>query len=299
MPEEGIELTERSELMSIEEIIDISKIFIELGVKKIRLTGGEPLIRKNIEKLLRDLSGQVELAITTNGILVDKFISLFEEVGLKNINISLDTLNKEKSIFITKRDYFDRIMKNIDLLIERKINVKVNMVLMRDVNDNEILDFIEWTKYKCITIKFIEFMPFKDNNWDWSKGVSFAEIIERARTKFGMDLVKIEDNKNDTTRHYKIKGYLGKFGIISSVTNPFCSTCNRIRITANGRIKNCLFSNDEIDLLTPFRNNKNIESIIINSILAKKEERAGMDTLEKITDVNLNSNNRSMISIGG
>lgn len=300
MPEEGIKLTEKSSLMSIEEIIDIAKIFISMGIKKIRLTGGEPLIRKNIEKLLLELSATgVELALTTNGILVDKYIDLFKKVGLKNINISLDTLDKEKSIRITKRDYFDKIMSNIDLLVEEKFNVKINMVAMKNINSTEIIDFIEWTKNKPLTIKFIEFMPFKDNKWDWSKGISLADIVKQASHQYGNSLMKIDDAKNDTTRHYQINGYRGKFGIISSVTNPFCGTCNRIRLTANGRIKNCLFSNSETDLLTPFRNKKDIQNLIIDSILNKNKERAGMNTFEKFSDPELNSNNRTMISIGG
>jgi len=300
MPEEGIELTERSHLMSIEEIIDIARVFVDLGVKKIRLTGGEPLIRKNIEKLLTEISAMgVELAITTNGILLDKFVDTFKKVGLKNINISLDTLDKEKSIFITKRDYFDRILQNIDLMIENNFNVKINVVAMQDVNVNEILDFIEWTKHKPLTVKFIEFMPFKDNKWDWSKGVSFAEIIEKAKLNFGKNLVKVPDSNNDTTRHYQIKGYKGKFGVISSVTNPFCSTCNRMRLTANGRMKNCLFSNKETDLLTSMRNGDDIKPLILESILQKKKERAGMDSFAKFSDESLNSDNRAMTAIGG
>ena len=300
MPEEGIELTEKSNLMSIEEIIDIAREFVSLGVKKIRLTGGEPLIRKNIEKLLRELSAMgVELAITTNGILVDKHIELFKEVGLININISLDTLDKEKSIFITKRDYFDRIMQNIDLMIEHNFNVKINVVAMADVNKNEILDFIEWTKHKAITIKFIEFMPFKDNQWDWSKGVSFAEITEMAKSKYNSKLIKVNDSKNDTTRHYQIEGFQGKFGVISSVTNPFCSTCNRMRLTSNGKMKNCLFSNSETDLLSALRKGEDIKPLILDSIHDKKKERAGMDSFEKFSNTEHNSDNRTMISIGG
>ena len=300
MPEEGITLTEKSNLMSIEEIIEIAQKFVRLGVKKIRLTGGEPLIRKNIEKLLVELSKMgVELAITTNGILVDRYINLFKKVGLSNINISLDTLQKEKSIFITKRDYFDQIMKNIDLLIANNFNLKLNVVLIKGVNEEEVIDFINLTQNKNIVVKFIEFMPFKDNKWDWSKGVSKQEIIDKAVHSFGNKVQKAEDNENDTTSHYYIEGYKGKFGIISSVTNPFCSTCNRIRLTANGKIKNCLFSNEEIDLLNHLRKGEDIEPLILSSVSKKKYQRAGMDSFDKFSDNKLNSNNRTMISIGG
>lgn len=301
MPEEGVELTEKSDLMTIEEVLELAKTFVKMGVKKIRLTGGEPLIRKNIEHLLLELGKlPVELAITTNGVLVDKYIDVFEKIGLKSINISLDSLDKEKSLFITKRDYFDRIMNNIQLLLDRNFKVKANVVLIRGVNDNELIDFVEWTKDKDLSLRFIEFMPFSGNNWDWDKGISLAETLETVKEYYHSDnILRLTDLKNDTSLNYKIKGYKGSFAIISSVTNPFCGTCNRVRITSNGTMKNCLFSNNEVDLLTPIRKEYNIENLIRNSIYNKKFERAGMDSFEKFSDSTLNSNNRSMTTIGG
>lgn len=239
MPEEGVELTEKSDLMTIEEVLELAKTFVKMGVKKIRLTGGEPLIRKNIEHLLLELGKlPVELAITTNGVLVDKYIDVFEKIGLKSINISLDSLDKEKSLFITKRDYFDRIMNNIQLLLDRNFKVKANVVLIRGVNDNELIDFVEWTKDKDLSLRFIEFMPFSGNNWDWDKGISLAETLETVKEYYHSDnILRLTDLKNDTSLNYKIKGYKGSFAIISSVTNPFCGTCNRVRITSNGTMK--------------------------------------------------------------
>ena len=300
MPEEGIELTDKSELMTIEEILDIAQKFVQMGVKKIRLTGGEPLVRKNVEYLLRELGKlPVELAITTNGVVVDKFIDIFKEIGLNKINISLDSLNKEKAAFITKRDYFDRIMTNIDLLVENDFNVKANVVLIKGVNHTELLDFIEFTKNRNIALRFIEFMPFAGNNWDWEKAVSLAETLEIVKAKYGDRLHKKIDEKNDTSLNYQIDGFEGSFGVISSVTNPFCGTCNRIRLTANGRIKNCLFSDSETDILTSYRAGLDLENIIRNTIFEKKSERGGMDTMEKLSNPDLNGKNRSMIAIGG
>ncbi len=303
MPEEGIELTERENLMSMEEVLEIAKVFVSMGVRKIRLTGGEPLIRKNIEFLLRELAKlPVELAITSNGILIDRFVDLFDEIGLRKINLSLDSLDKERAKFITKRDYFDRIMSNINLLLQPKydFDLKVNVVLMRDVNAMELPDFIEWTKDKKLSLRFIEFMPFSGNQWEWEKGVSLKEVLEQVESVYGAEnVLKLQDEPNDTTRNYQVKGFDGSFGVISSVTNPFCSTCNRMRLTSNGRMKNCLFSNSETDLLTPFRAGESIDSLIRASIESKKAERAGMDTFEKLSDPERNSQNRSMIAIGG
>ena len=235
MPEDGVELTEKEHLMTIEEVIAIAKTFVDMGVKKIRLTGGEPLVRKKVGLLLQELGKlPIELAITTNGVVVDRFIDLFEKIGLKKINISLDSLDKVKAQFMTKRDYFDRIMRNIDLLIDRGFEVKTNVVLIKGVNDNELLDFIEWTRNKAVSLRFIEFMPFSGNNWEWNKAVSLAETLQIIKDKYGSDLVKVSDAKNDTSLNYKIKGFKGSFGVISSVTNPFCGTCNRIRLTSNG-----------------------------------------------------------------
>lgn len=296
MPEEGNELMEKSSIMTLEEIISITKTFTRLGVDTVRLTGGEPLIRKNFEFLVRELAKlPIELKLTTNGILLDKYFDLFEEIELKKINVSLDSLNKAKAAFMTKRDYFDRIMANITEATKRGFIIKLNVVLIKGVNDNELADFIRLTKDENITVKFIEFMPFKGNQWDWSKGVSEAEILEIASKEFGK-VKELATPKHSTSKNFLIKGHKGEFGIISTITNPFCSGCNRIRLTADGKMKNCLFANSETDLLGPIRSEKNIEPIILSSITKKKFSRDGMDLQ---MDADQYENNRTMISIGG
>lgn len=296
MPEDGIELTEKPKIMTLEEIVGIAKQFVNLGVDTIRLTGGEPLVRKNVEFLVRELAKLgVTLKLTTNGIVLDKYFDVFQEVGLRKINISLDTLEKSKSVFITKRDYFDRIMTNINKAIDYDFDIKLNIVLIKGVNDMEINDFINLTKDQDIGVKFIEFMPFKGNEWDWEKGVSREEILETANSKFGV-IEKLDDPKHSTSANYKVKGFKGHFGIVSTITSPFCAGCNRIRLTADGKMKNCLFATDETDLLTPFRNDESIENTILSSIKEKKFSRDGMDVeMEK----EHYEQNRSMISIGG
>ena len=296
MPENGVQLIDKPNIMTMEEIVAISKTFVKLGVDTIRLTGGEPLIRKDLEGLVRELAGLgVSLKLTTNGILLDRFFDLFGEVGLNNLNISLDSLDKARSVFINKRDYFDRIMTNIHRAIDLKFNVKLNIVLIKGVNDSEIPDFIELTRNKNITVKFIEFMPFKGNHWDWSNGVSRDSIINVVESHFGT-IIPLPNPKHSTSLNYKVYGHAGTFGIISTITHPFCSECNRIRLTADGKMKYCLFANAETDLLTPYRKGKSIEEIILGAIQHKKFSRDGM--VEKMEPEHYEQN-RTMNSIGG
>jgi len=301
MPEEGVGLSPKSHIMSFDEIYTIAKTFVDNGVTKIRLTGGEPLIRKDVTVILKKLSSlPVELAITTNAVSVNRFIDTFKECGIQNINVSLDSLDAEKFKQITRRDYFDKVYNNIILLVKKGFNVKLNAVLIKDFNDNEIIDFINLTKELPINIRFIEFMPFDGNKWDMKKMVPYKEIMSVVNTSFSEDkVIRIQDAPNDTSKNYKIEGYKGSFAIISSVTNPFCDSCNRLRLTANGQIKNCLFSAKESDLLTTLREGKAIEPVIQNAIKAKLKVRGGMDTLEKLQEPELHTKNRNMTTIGG
>lgn len=299
MPEEGIQLRDKAEFMTSEELIAIAKTFVKLGIKKIRLTGGEPLVKKGFDKLIRALGElPVELALTTNAILIDRYLDDLIAAGIKNINVSLDSLNEERSNSISRRNYFQKIKNNIDLLLQNNFNVKVNMVLIRGVNDDEIIDFIEWSRHEKVHVRFIEFMPFAGNNWESNKKVSLAEIMDKVQEHYKSDeVIRLKDAKNDTAKNYQIKNSKGTFGVISSVTHPFCSTCNRIRLTADGKIKNCLFSQTETDLLAAFRNGAELEALILKSIYTKKRERGG------IADFNNDSikqiKNRSMNTIGG
>jgi len=287
--------------MTYEEIFSIAKTFVKHGVTKIRLTGGEPLVRKDADIILKKLAKlPVELAISTNAVTVNRFIDTFKSCGIRNINVSLDSLNAKKFNQITRRNNFKKVYDNIHLLIDEGFNVKLNVVLMKGFNDNEIIDFIKLTKTLSISVRFIEFMPFDGNKWNKEKMVSYTEIMALINTAFEENTVlRIQDAPNDTSKNYKIEGYKGSFAIISSVTNPFCDTCNRIRLTANGQLKNCLFSATESDLLTPFRKGKDIEPIIQKAVQAKFKIRGGMDTLEKLQEPTLHSQNRSMITIGG
>ncbi|WP_291102837.1 MULTISPECIES: GTP 3',8-cyclase MoaA [unclassified Flavobacterium] len=301
MPAEGIALTPRAHLMTADEIVTIAKTFVNLGVTKIRLTGGEPLVRKDAAAIISRLGKLgVELSLTTNGILVHDFIDTFKEAGITTLNMSIDSLQKDKFNQITRRNYFDKLWENIELLHVNGFQVKLNVVVIKGFNDNEIIDFIELTKERDIQVRFIEFMPFDGNQWNKSKLVSYAEIMTQA-TAFhsSQKVVRLQDRSNDTAKNHKIESYKGSFSVISSVTNPFCSTCNRIRLTADGKLKNCLFSNSETSLLQTLRAGESIEPLIFQNMKSKHAMRGGMDDDAKFQNPKLFSQNRSMIKIGG
>ncbi|MDN3205244.1 GTP 3',8-cyclase MoaA [Algoriphagus sp. C2-7] len=300
MPLEGVTLLPKSHLMNAEEVFQIAKIFVNEGVDKIRLTGGEPLVRKDFPEILRKLSSlPAKLTMTTNGVTVDRHFDLLKECGMQTINLSLDTLQKERFKEITFRDQFDKVHENMFKLLELGFKVKINVVLMKGVNDDEIIDFIEFTKNYPFVVRFIEFMPFEGNKWKRDQTVSLNEILERLNSFYPKnDILRIPDAPNDTAKNYKIKGYSGEFGIISTVTNPFCDSCNRIRLTANGQLKNCLFSQSESDLLTPFRNGEEILPIIQKAVGKKFAMRGGLSKPDDFNNPEMH-HNRSMIRIGG
>lgn len=301
MPADGIALSPKASLMTAYEIYEIANIFVKNGVDKIRLTGGEPLLRKDFPEIIAQLSQlNTEISITTNGILIDKHIGVLKQYNIKKINLSLDTLVPEKFQTITLRNQFEKVLDNLHLLLNNDFKIKVNVVLIKGFNDDEIIDFIKLTQFLPISIRFIEFMPFAGNDWDRSKMVSQQEILEQVQNNFpATELETLENEKNFTAREFKIKNYLGSFGIISSITNPFCDGCNRIRLTANGKIKNCLFSNSETDLLTAYRNGEPLEDLIAFALQNKKKVRAGMETIDAVNNPVLHQDNRSMIAIGG
>lgn len=291
MPNEKVNVTPSHQMMSADEIVAIAEIFIRLGVTKIRLTGGEPLVRKDAKEIILRLSKlPIELSISTNAVLVDEYIDVFKQANIHSVNVSLDTLNADEFFVITKRGDFERIQKNIFLLLSNAFKVKVNMVVMKNINEHAILDFINWTKDAPLDVRFIEFMPFTGNDWDRSKVFAQKEMMGLIASKYNFE--KLVDKPNDTSRNFQVPGHKGSFGFISTVTEPFCSTCNRLRLTADGKMKNCLFSQTETDLLSAYRNGEHIESLIIANIMAKKEALGGRFDFEKIE-------NRSMIKIGG
>ena len=298
MPSELYKGLPNKHLMTADEIISISKTFIDLGVKKIRLTGGEPLIRKDIGKILTEIGKTgCQLDITSNGIFLDKHWENLKAAGIKTLNLSIDTLKQDRFLEITRRDELTKVLSNIKKAGELGFKVKLNCVVIAGFNDDEIVDFVALTEDSDIDVRFIEFMPFNDNKWEWHKVVSMAKILEPIDSNYTYS--RLERPKNSTSKDFQVEGFKGNFGIISSVTSPFCSGCNRIRLTADGKLRNCLFSKKEFDLLSVHREGGNLVETIQNCLTEKKERLGGLPEFEQEKEVLDSISERSMIGIGG
>jgi cyclic pyranopterin phosphate synthase len=298
MPEEEYEFTPASKLMQAHEIEAIAKIFVGLGVKKIRLTGGEPLVRKDAADIILALSKlPVTLTMTTNGARLHEFLPVLKQAGVTSLNVSLDTLQADKFQLVTRRDQFQRVYDNIHLLLENDIRAKVNVVAMKDFNDHEINDFVRWTKDTPVHVRFIEFMPFQGNKWTSNKVLTWQQILQIVESEFSF--LPLKDELHDTAKKYIVPGHAGTFAVISTMSAPFCGTCNRMRLTADGKMKNCLFSKEETDLLTALRNGQDIIPLIRQSIHAKAKELGGQFSADFEHIEASAIHNRSMITIGG
>ncbi|OIT26240.1 PREDICTED: cyclic pyranopterin monophosphate synthase, mitochondrial isoform X1 [Nicotiana attenuata] len=298
MPAEGVELTPSPQLLSQDEIVRLASLFVGSGVNKIRLTGGEPTIRKDIEELclqLSSLKGLKTLAMTTNGIILGKKLPKLKDSGLNLVNISLDTLVPAKFEFMTRRKGHQRVMESIDAAVELGYNpVKVNCVVMRGFNDDEICDFVELTRERPINVRFIEFMPFDGNVWNVKKLVPYAEMLDKVGKKF-TGLQRIQDHPTETAKNFRIDGHQGSVSFISSMTEHFCAGCNRLRLLADGNFKVCLFGPSEVSLRDPLRlgeGDDKLREIIGAAVKRKKASHAGMFDIAKTP-------NRPMIHIGG
>ncbi|CAI9103240.1 OLC1v1001691C3 [Oldenlandia corymbosa var. corymbosa] len=298
MPAEGVELTPNSNLLSQNEILRLANLFVSSGVNKIRLTGGEPTIRKDIEDIclqLSSLKGLKTLAMTTNGITLGRKLPKLKECGLNLLNISLDTLVPAKFEFMTRRKGHERVMESINSAVDLGYNpVKVNCVVMRGFNDDEISDFVELTRDKPINVRFIEFMPFDGNVWNVKKLVPYAEMLDRVVKQF-TGVQRIQDHPTETAKNFRIEGHQGTVSFITSMTEHFCAGCNRLRLLADGNFKVCLFGPSEVSLRDPLRSgvdDNELIKIIGAAVKRKKASHAGMFDLAKTP-------NRPMIHIGG
>lgn len=298
MPEENYPCAEKDELMSAAEIYHLANEFVKLGVTKIRLTGGEPMLRKDFAEILRSLSQlPVELTLTTNGVLIDKYLQEIKNANIRSINVSIDTLKKDTFFKITKRDMFQRVWQNIELLMQHDFDIKINVVAMRGLIESELEDFIALTKIYPIEVRFIEFMPFTGNHWDSQKVITTSELLELASVNHRIEILPTAVHA--TAKKYQVDDYKGKIAFISTMSSHFCSDCNRMRLTASGKIKNCLFGKEEIDLLSDLRQNKPIENLIKQSVSSKHKALGGQfSTNYREVDAD-KIVNRSMIEIGG
>lgn len=338
MPEEGVELSPAARLLTSPEIVYLSSLFVSQGVTKIRLTGGEPTVRKDIVPLMQRIgqlreNGLRELCLTTNGISLHRKLDHMVEAGLTGVNLSLDTLDPFQFQIMTRRKGFDAVMKSIDRILAMNkvgagIKLKINCVVMRGMNDREILPFVELGREMPIEVRFIEYMPFDGNKWNKKKMFPYEEMLVVIREKYPL-LEKVVGHKNDTSKTYKVPGFEGRVGFITSMTHNFCGTCNRLRLTGDGNLKVCLFGNAEVSLRDIIRKEndgqpidedalkelrlletvqdaarlsdeggtipereRELLNIIGLAVKRKKEKHAGMGQLE-------NMKNRPMILIGG
>ena len=299
MPQEDMQFMPSKWLMQADEIEVLAKIFVEMGVEKIRLTGGEPLIRKDVAQIVESLGKlPTSLTLTTNAVFIDQFIGNLKQAGVESLNVSLDTLKEEQFRQITKRDHFTKTLNNIKLLLSEGFVVKINVVVLKGVNDSEVNDFVRLTlDDPNLHVRFIEFMPFNGNQWDMSKIVSYSDLLADIGTQFVFD--RVPGELQDTAHRFQVVGGKGTFGIIGTVTHPFCSGCNRIRLTADGKLKNCLFDTSEIDLLTPLRNGEDVRPLIYAHFQKKHFAHGGhVEFTEKQAKADYGQNRR-MIAIGG
>lgn len=277
MPAHGIEIVAREELLTYKEMYRVIRVLTELGVNKIRLTGGEPFVRKGFVDFLEMLSFNDlldDINITTNGALIYKHIETLEKLQkVKNINLSIDSLQADKFNEITRRKEFDEVFKTMEALEKSSMNLKLNVVVQSGINTNEINDFVRLTKDKNIAVRFIEEMPFNGKgqremkeNWNYNK------ILNEIKSEF--DISEIQSEKSSTSRNFSIENYKGTVGIIPAFTRTICGDCNRIRITSIGTFKNCLFDDGVFNLRDFIRNgasNDDLKELFLKLVKEKPE----------------------------
>lgn len=284
MPADGVDLTPKSSLLTTEEIIHLAKIFVEQGVRKIRLTGGEPTIRKDLTDIigkLKEIPKLENVGITTNGLVLTRQLVNYHRAGLDAINISLDTLQPKKYEEITRRKGWERVIAGIDLAIQLGYKPKVNCVVMKDFNDNEVCDFVAMTQDRDVDIRFIEYMPFSGNEWKTKKMISFKQMTDQIKENFP-EFKALPNGPNDTSKAFHVPGFKGQVGFITSMTEHFCGSCNRLRITADGNLKVCLFGNTEVSLRDALRSGCSEDDLICTigaAVRRKKKQHAGKFSL--------------------
>jgi len=307
MPEEGVDFQEKSKILTAEEILRVIGSLGRIGIKKVRFTGGEPTIRKDIAKLIAGAAatpGIKSVHMTTNAMLLHRYAQDLKDAGLHGINISLDTMDADKFVRITRRKGLEKTLENIQLALSVGFpSVKVNTVVMRGFNENELIDFCEMTKDNKLTVRFIEFMPF-DAHQIWETGEHFASaasMIDQIKTVYP----NIEDASGTRTEHhiFKVPGYQGKIAIIPAFTRSLCGNCSRIRLTAEGNIRNCLYSDAEYpirDLMRGGGDDDQIIDMFRKAFADKAIDGFEAKKLSSETRVNVNDIGRvSMTQIGG
>lgn len=297
MPPEGLDWHPRDDILTFEEIERLARLFAQLGVDKIRLTGGEPTVRKGLEDLIERIAlvpGIDTVLMTTNGSSLASNADRYRRAGLTGLNISLDSLRRDRFEAITLRDELERVLNGIDAALNAGFDsIKVNVVVMAGVNDDELLDFVEFARDRPLNVRFIEFMPFEGNGWRSASVFTYRSMRRIIDERY--ELKPIETQKTAVGKDFSIPGHRGTIGFVTSMTESFCEGCNRLRLTAEGAFKACLFAGAETSLRDPMRSgatDDEIEAIVREGLSRKWKGHPPMNLLPQIP-------NRSMVAIGG
>jgi len=302
-PKEGISLKGHSDILRYEEIIRIVSQAVKMGMIKVRLTGGEPLVRRGFVDFVKDLKkipGLRDISLTTNGILLDQYAEDIFKAGITRINISLDSLDKDKYFQITRGGHLDDVFRGIAAAEKAGFSpIKINAVVMKGFNDNETLDFAQLAIKKPFQVRFIEIMPISSVNANQPEDfLPTNYLFETIRRHFKLEPLAGKKNKSDgPAKIYKVKGGLGEIGFINPVSDHFCSTCNRLRLTADGKLRACLLKDEEIDLRAALARHCDDDELagLIRQAILLKPEKHDLDC----TDRHLKKCHRDMSDIGG
>ena len=299
MPAEGLEWLRRDEILTFEEIARLVGVLAAMGVEEVRLTGGEPLVRRDVPTLVRMLAatpGVEDLSLTTNGVLLDRLAEPLVRAGLRRINVSLDTLSHVRFAEITRRDALDRVLAGLEAA-ERYPElrpIKVNAIAIKGFTETEVLGLAELARRKPYVVRFIEFMPLDaDEAWAGDKVLTGGEVRAIVETRWPLE--ELPAKASSTARRFRFADGAGELGFVSPVSEPFCSTCDRIRLTADGHLRTCLFSRREWDLKTPLRDGASDEELraLLRHAVAHKELK------HRVNDPGFVRASRSMSQIGG
>lgn len=299
MPAEGIDFASNSKLLRIEELIGLSRILVGMGIDKIRLTGGEPFVRKDLMVLIRELSameGLNDISVTTNATLIGRHIDELKALGVRNVNVSMDAVKKETFERITRRDEFETVYDNLIRLMTNDFNVRINFIVLQDQNIQDIYEVLELTRSYPLSVRFLEEMPFNGGTKSFDKLFwDHNRILEYVKDKYP-DIVKLPSPSTSTSVNYSIPGHKGGFGLIPSFSRTFCGTCNRLRISATGDVITCLYGKPRMNLRDLMRSGAGREEVA-EHIRAAVGSRAktGFEEQQKYKGVF----NNSMTSIGG
>lgn len=300
MPEEGIHYLPKSELLTYEEMLQFVKIVAPMGISKVRITGGEPFLRKDLMQFIEHLyaiEGINEIAITTNGVLTLPHIKNFAKVGIKSVNLSLDTMDRERFRRITRRDELPKVLETLEALLQYDIGLKINAVVMEGQNTEDILPLVAYTREHAVSMRFIEEMPFNGEGANYPQLTwDYVKIIEYIKSNFPA-MTKIQDAAHSTALHYQVPGFRGNIGVIPAFSRTFCGTCNRIRLTAKGVLKTCLYDDGVLDLKALMRNGTSNEHI--QEHLLQVLSRRPADGFEAENQRKIGTVKESMSTIGG